>query len=733
MDAAIPAEGSKPISECSQLITESSSKVVKNIQQIIKDSPLIEKDSAAEWICSLPAFCILVLVVALGVGELVSARLVEVGEYIWQDYYKLRHDPLAPSCDPNINIDAAVAAKLNKSQGPKDEFDLFEGGPNPTEIRTAIENAAQQCRHSHAEYHAIAQRITPEVKIFRWVDTSIGTIVTLGVLYKKYCLAVLVLLCATATTLFQHHLALRSITSHLDYRVSTLAQFIANIFLLLSSIAFLLGENKSISQGVVVDDMQIHYIWIIGFSALALLSLRKTLQIPDHLEKGGDLLKAFLAVPLYTFMCLMAGVSFILDGHYAGISIYLSQMMELSTLFLNLGLYIWVGMLLKQTQFVHKCIQLLRVWQLPPEVLAIVILICSVYPTAFTGASGVFVIAAGGIIFHELKMAGARQQYCLAVTAMSGSMGVVFRPCLLVVIIAALNTQVTTQELYQWGGKVFILSILLFSAVSLLTKTGQSVAAPFSRAFPKMLGELPPLIPYILTTGTVLAVFYFLLNATLNEFSAPIIMPFILVTLLFFERIKNKNLLKLGEVVYGIEEGVRDTVRKATNETTIQIGALLMLMALSVSIGGVLERSEFLMYLPIDFSSTWITMLMLVTILIFVGMIMDPYGAVILVSATIAPLAYQHHINPVHFWMVALVSFELGYLTPPVALNHLLTRQVVGEREFAEPEQVSAQNLLLGTIWYRFERYLLPITVMGLTLFAVAFVPLMFQHYVTTG
>ena len=97
---------------------------------------------------------------------------------------------------------------------------------------------------------------------------------------------------------------------------------------------------------------------------------------------------------------------------------------------------------------------------------------------------------------------------------------------------------------------------------------------------------------------------------------------------------------------------------------------------------------------------------------------MDPYGAVILVAATIAAVAKQAGIDMIHFWMVVLVAFELGYLTPPVALNHLLTRQVVGNIEVTVEPDVG--------FYRRHERYMLPIAVLGIALMVVAFGPLLF-------
>ena len=107
---------------------------------------------------------------------------------------------------------------------------------------------------------------------------------------------------------------------------------------------------------------------------------------------------------------------------------------------------------------------------------------------------------------------------------------------------------------------------------------------------------------------------------------------------------------------------------------------------------------------PQDLGSPVVMMSLLVVVLVVIGMVMDPYGAVILVSASIASVAYKNGIDPIHFWMVVLTAFELGYLTPPVALNHLLTRQVVGDLETEGAYEVR------GSYWRRNERILLPVT-----------------------
>ena len=168
--------------------------------------------------------------------------------------------------------------------------------------------------------------------------------------------------------------------------------------------------------------------------------------------------------------------------------------------------------------------------------------------------------------------------------------------------------------------------------------------------------------------------------------------------------------------------GFGRAVFEATHEAMGHIGALIMLMALTVSVGGLIERSDIMHSVPADMGSPLIAISILLVLLVFVGMVMDPFGAVILVTATIAPVAYSNGIDPVHFWMIVLAAFELGYLSPPVALNQLLARQVVGEKEMDEAD---AEVRHLG-FYFRYERWILPLLVMAPTLLIVAYAPYLF-------
>lgn len=691
--------------------------------------------SAYEWLAALPAFLVLTLVVILNTSHALHAQLLQVGENIWDGYFMLRSDPQQPSCDQYMDIDAQLAALVAQAGTTDDEWDLFE--PEPVDehaMRQSLVAAQQQCETRHQQYQTTLERITPGVEIFRSIELGVARFGEMGMSAQRIMLAVLVLICGLTALFRRHHIALRPMITVMDYRVSSAAQLIASGILFYSvyrfrDVAFSSGVDVSTEHGI------LHHLWIVGFAFIFLLSLYQFLFIPKDAKPGGNFLKAQLSVPLYATMCIISGSYFIASGHGAGIGIYLGQMMELSQLFLNVGLYVWIGMLLKRTQLAQVVFNVFRPFKLPPELLAVVVVGLAAIPTAYTGASGIFVIAVGGLIYSELRRAGARRQLALAATAMSGSLGVVLRPCLLVVIIAALNNEVTTDQLFGWGVNVFFLTTLLFAGVAMLTsQTSLTLQWP-DDSWSEFKRALLPLIPYVVIIGVTLLLYALLLNAYLDEFSAPIILPVLLLVVLIYERvIQGKDILarenmNIDYVEQRCEKGLSDlvagrdslekTIREATTETTGHIGALLMLMGLSVSIGGVVERAELMHLVPAQFDSVWLAMGLLVAILVVVGMVMDPYGAVILVSATIATIAYDSGIHPVHFWMVTLVAFELGYLTPPVALNHLLTRQVVGEQEVMLASQEG------HNFWYRHEKILLPLVTLFIALMLVAFVPLL--------
>lgn len=709
-----------------------------------------------EWISTYVILIMLLLTLIIGTGEMIHGQMLRMGERLYGDpasgmqYSFLRAEPQKPDCERHPNIDAQVQQQMQANK--HDEFADFFGAASESDVRASLLAAQQLCEEKYQFYDKAMKHIEshPSLRAYRTMETTFFGIFKFGTENRTIFLLIMVFFAAITASLKIHHIGLRSPKTRVDFRVYSVAMVLGNALLTASTVS---QYRSLINSGVTLttETLVIAWLWMGLFGILTLIIVYQLFRIPKTALPGGNFGLALLSIPLYAFMSILTGIAFTFFMDYPmGQGIYLSILVEFSGIFLNLALFIWAGMLLTQTRVMDLFLNILRPWNLAPETLTWLILLAAAIPTAYTGASGIFVIAAGAIIYKEVWNSGARRQYALAVSAMSGSLGVVIRPCLLVVLIAMLDSRhVTSDELFDHGFYVFWLTAFIFLGVSLLlAETKFRVNSP-KVAIPGMLRAFMPVIPYIVITVIVLAFYKYGLDTSMNEFTAPVILPLVLIAIILFDKLRkepeyipqveaHESLVKQHEQdsPYLREHGAQsDQYRRgffssmhfATAETVGHIGALIILMALSASVGGLIERTEIVEYLPTHLGSIYISLFFIAMLLALIGMCTDPFGAVILVAATIAPVAYENGIHPIHFWMIVLVAFELGYVTPPVALNHLLTRLSVGDEEVAAADREAKEKYT--SFYYRYERWLLPIMVLFPALMIVTFAPYIFKMF----
>ena len=661
---------------------------------------------------------LLFVTIIAGTSENMHGQMLKMGAYFWPDYFVLRSDQPVVTCDVSFNLDQRIDELEAEHIEENADFDLFETEFDRESARNSLLSQIQLCESQHQAAAIYKQQFTIWVQIFRSIEHSLASISLYAIEHQRLTLILLLAFAAVVTTWKKSHIAFRSIHSKLDHKVSNIGQFIANGSLGLSTVLFIKGSYNS---GTEVAKPELLVILALAATTLCIINLYHLVNPEPTLETKGSSWKAFLSIPIHSIMLLAACLQFfIAEGHFPGIAIYFTQIFQLTNLHLAIGLYILVGMLLKETLVGAKLFDILKPWHLPPEMLAFVAIALLAFPTAYTGASGIIIIAMGAVVYQEMRRVGTRRQLSLAVTAMTGS-GVVLRPCLLVVGIAILNKEVVTDELFHWGFKVFLLSMVVFAVFAMITRKDPIKLTPASVALRPSLVNFGHFLPYVGILAAVLFAYDYILDAQLDEFTAPVILPVIVIAVLWFERRFSKDFTERNKTA-GASPTLSKAFTSAVDNSAIQIGALLMLMACSFTVGGMIERGGGTLVIPEAFGSIYLTMAFLVVFLIFIGMVMDPFGALILVTGTIAPVAYANGIHPIHFWMTCLMAFELGYLSPPVSLNHLLTRQVVGD------EEVELAMKEGDSFYYRHERMLLPLMVMGSTLVIVAFVPLYYMN-----
>ena len=653
---------------------------------------------------------LLLATLLLGMGNSLHSRLLWVGEQIWPNYYLLNPDAVEPSCNLIMDVDKEVERRVQAYKPDPD--DLFSSPPDPQAIRQSLESNLALCEQRHLQFAENQQHATWGLGVFKSVEQGLANFLLGNIDLTKFLFIGMFAMAAAISALDADHIALRLPRNRAEWRLSQGVQFVVNGLMLLSLNAYLGNLSKTPDSG---SAMNLQYAWGVVFGLFMVINAIRFIYIPERMRAGSIEFASGLVVPLYCSMGLIAMTYFFfVDGYSSGLAIYFGMMSNLSSMFINIGLYVLVGMMLKQTRVPELLLGLVKPFNLPAPMLASVIIFATAFPTAFTGASGIFILAVGGVVYDELRRAGAGRQLSLATTAMSGSLGVVLNPCLLIVVVAALNKEVTTSEMYGWGFWVFIMSATLFSFIVCKTE-GNWRPRPARGAFRASLRATRPLFPYVIVGAAVILAIWLLLGLKFNEYSAPLILPLVMLALVMLDANKSRD-----EATETRFQAFFVRSSAAASDSAVHIGALLALIGFSICLGGILERSDIVHHLfPESLTSPWLAMLVIVVMLTVIGMVMDPFGAVILVSATIAQPAIQIGIDPLHFWIVCLVAFELGYLSPPVALNHLLTRQVVGETEVLAAERT-------GSFWHRYERLLLPLAVMIPTLLLCAFMPMLF-------
>ena len=677
------------------------------------------RDNIWERIPILVILGLLIFLIFARTGENVHGQMTRLGQFIWPDYSMLRQDVPMPTCNPNPDIEARLDQLQKASQSTGGGIDdLLSDGFDRKSARISLENQRRLCQQQFVQAKLYQSHITPGVKVFRTIEDKFSQASIFATAQQQLFLVLVLFFAAGVATHKRHHIAFRPMTSVLDHRISTFLQLLANLSLAASAWMF---RETTFSSSIQVNNPMIINTLTAGSTVMALLSFFQLFNVPKDATPGGNLKHALLSVPLYTIaMLAFASVIFFKQHHLAGLAIYFSAFFENAGTYLDVALYLWCGMLLKQTQLGERVFSIFTPWKLPPELLAFVAIAVIAVPTAYTGASAIIILALGAVTYRELRKVGTRRQLALAATAMSGSSGIILKPCLIVVIISILNKQVVSDDLFHWGSRVFLLTLSVFFFYAMITKRDKLNVARPSEALPVSLKNGSALIPYAVTFAVMAIAYALLLNAYLDQFSAPIILPVIIIAIIFFERKISK-----AEPIYHDPERmptVGGSLTKSMTDASIHVGGLLMMMStfiVMMGLGGKAMSATFLQ----DLHSVYAVMAALMVMFILVGMFMESMAGVGLISLTIAPIAYAQGINPIHFWMTCLVALELGYLTPPVALSHIFTRQVVGEEEAVLAAQEG------DTFYYRHERLFLPLLVMGTTLLLVGFVPLFLGYH----
>ncbi len=316
-------------------------------------------------------------------------------------------------------------------------------------------------------------------------------------------------------------------------------------------------------------------------------------------------------------------------------------------------LFTFAGYLLSESDAPKRLVRLTNAllgWM--PGGLAIVCLAACAFFTAFTGASGVTIIALGAILYPALQHDGYGERFNLGLVTSAGSLGLLFAPSLPIILYGVV-AEVPIDDLFLAGILPGMLMLVLLAGWCLWVN--RSNRRPFSAFSWRELGaalresawELP--LPLVVLGGIYSGYFAVSEAAAVTALYVLVVEVFILREIRFEEL---PSIVRSSMVLVG---GILLVLGVSLASTNYMIGAGYPQMLFELVAGLVTNQVTFL--------------ILLLLFLLALGTILDIFSAIVLVVPLILPIAAGYDVHPVHLGIVFLAAMQLGYLTPPVGLN----------------------------------------------------------------
>jgi len=361
----------------------------------------------------------------------------------------------------------------------------------------------------------------------------------------------------------------------------------------------------------------------------------------------------FLGAPLFT---VFSGLTlFLLFFAHIDSSAMIIEMHRIATtpILVAIPLFTFAGYLLSESKAPRRLIGLTDAFLgwLPGGLSIIALITCSAF-TALTGATGLTIIALGGILLPALLQAKYPEKFSLGLVTNSGTLGLLFPPSL-PIIIYAIVSKVQITQLFLAGLLPGILMVVLLSVFSVqkamasdVPRTNFNTSRMF-KALREAMWEIP--LPLVVLGGIYSGYF------AVSEAAAITAVYVFLVEVVIYRDIQWRELPQV--------------MRKSM----VLVGGILIILGAALGFTNYLIDAEVPMKLfnliKAFTDSPFIFLILLNLFLLVVGCLLDIFSALIVVVPLITPVATAYGINPIHLGIIFLANLQIGALTPPVGMS----------------------------------------------------------------
>ena len=371
---------------------------------------------------------------------------------------------------------------------------------------------------------------------------------------------------------------------------------------------------------------------------------------------------ALLGMPL--FAVIAAGALYGFHTQEIDLAVVAIEINRLATIpvLLAIPLFTFAGYLLGESKAPKRLVRVTNAFLgwFPGGLAVVAIMACALF-TAFTGASGVTIVALGALLYPALKEAQYPSNFNLGLITTSGSLGILFAPSLPLILYAvvaqqlSLDQPISVDDLFLAGIFPGLLMLAVLSGWAMYVRKRSGGIAPTTRftarecglALREAIWEIP--FPFLLLGSIYTGLL------AVSEAAALTVVYVFIVEVLIYREIPLRELARI------------------TRESMVMVGGILIILGVSLASTNYLIDAEIptqLFDIVREHVSDKLTFLLLLNIFLLVlGTMLDIFSALVLIVPILLPIAIGYGIDPVHLGIIFLANMQIGYFTPPVGMN----------------------------------------------------------------
>ena len=320
-------------------------------------------------------------------------------------------------------------------------------------------------------------------------------------------------------------------------------------------------------------------------------------------------------------------------------------------------LFTLTGCLLAAGSASERLVRLFRalVGWMPGGLAIATTLVCAFF-TTFTGASGVTILALGGLLAPVLMRNGYPQRFSMGLVTATGSIGLLFPPSLAVILYAVV-AHVPIPDLFRAAlvpGLIIVGAVCLFGVREGVRRETRRPFDAREATAALWHAKWEVLLPVLVLAG-IFGGFTTLLEAAALS----------VVYVLAVHTLIRRDL-----------HPIRDVPRVLVECATL-IGGIFAILGVAMGLTNYMVDAQVptaaAAWVAANVESRLVFLLALNVFLLIVGCLMDIFSAIVVVVPLILVIGEGFGIHPLHLGIIFLVNLELGYLTPPVGMNLFLS------------------------------------------------------------